>query len=453
MLIKRPQNIVVVGGNAAGAAAAAKAKRNSPSSNVILFERSKFISTGTCELPYLFSGEIKNYKDIIFFTAESFKEEKQVDVFIEHSVESIDRRNKKIAVKNVISGHTYYQEFDKLILATGSSAINHPDLLEPSSNLFHLKSVPDYIKIDNYIKTNKCKDVLIIGAGYIGLETAESFNKAGYNVSIIERDTLPLGNSEFEIKTNIKENLEKKNIRFYGNCNRIKVFKNNDKIKKIVVNGIVLEPDLVIVSIGFKPRTQIGQAALLNIGLYNGFKTDSFLKTNDPNIFSAGDNTEVTNFITNKNDYIPLATIAHTMGHIAGDNASGAFTKFLPIIKNIAVKLFDNCYTNVGLTQREAEEYRFNFKVVSASAPNLVKVMNNSMPTFGKIIYEKNSKLILGASFFGQQEATGNADIISMIIQNKIKGSMLFNSNYNYSPPCSPFINLLSILGRNIYED
>ncbi|KUO59087.1 hypothetical protein APF79_10715 [bacterium BRH_c32] len=453
MLIKRPQNIVVVGGNAAGAAAAAKAKRNSPSSNVFLFERSKFISTGTCELPYLISGEINDYKDIVFFSAESFKEEKLVDVFIEHSVESIDRRDKKIAIKNLISGHTYYQEYDKLILATGSSAIKHPDLLEQSQNLFYLKSVPDYIKIDNYVKTNRCKDVLIIGSGYIGLETAESFQKAGFNVTIIERDSLPLGSSELELKTNIKEILEKKNIRFYGNSERIKVFKNEDKIKKIVVNGIVLEPDLVIVTIGFKPRTQIGQATLLTLGRLNGFKTDAFLKTNDPNIFSAGDNTEVINFITMKNDYIPLATIAHSMGHTAGDNASGAFVKFLPVIKNIAVKLFDNCYTHVGLTQKEAEEHRFNFEVVSAVAPNLVKVMSNSKPTFGKIIYEKNSKQILGASFFGQQEASGNADIVSMLIQNKIKGSTLYNANFNYSPPCSPFINLLSILGRKINKD
>jgi len=209
----------------------------------------------------------------------------------------------------------------------------------------------------------------------------------------------------------------------------------------------------VIVTIGFKPRTQIGQATLLTLGRLNGFKTDAFLKTNDPNIFSAGDNTEVINFITMKNDYIPLATIAHSMGHTAGDNASGAFVKFLPVIKNIAVKLFDNCYTHVGLTQKEAEEHRFNFEVVSAVAPNLVKVMSNSKPTFGKIIYEKNSKQILGASFFGQQEASGNADIVSMLIQNKIKGSTLYNANFNYSPPCSPFINLLSILGRKINKD
>ncbi|MCK9279040.1 MAG: FAD-dependent oxidoreductase [Melioribacteraceae bacterium] len=453
MLIKRPQNIVVVGGNAAGAAAAAKAKRNSPSSNVILYERSKFISTGTCELPYLISGEIKDYKDIVFFSADSFKEEKQVEVFVEHSVESIDRRSKKIAVKNVISGHIYYQDYDKLILTTGSSAINHPDLLEPSQNLFHLKSVPDYIKIDNYLKSNKCKDVLIIGGGYIGLETTESFHKSGFNVTILERDSLPLGNSEIEIKNRIKETLEKKNIRFYGNSDRLKVFKEGNYIKKIVANGIIFEPDMVIVSIGFKPRTQIGQAAMLNIGKYNGFKTDSFLKTNDPNILSAGDNSEVTNFITKKNDYIPLATIAHSMGHIAGDNASGAFNKFLPVIKNIAVKLFDNCYSQVGLTHKEATEHRFNFEVITAEVPNLVKVMSNTKPTFGKILYEKNSKQILGASFFGQQEAIGNADIIATLIQNKITGSTLYNANYNYSPPCSPFINLLSVLGRKINKD
>ncbi|MFA7287869.1 MAG: FAD-dependent oxidoreductase [Melioribacteraceae bacterium] len=453
MLIKKPQNIVVVGGNAAGAAAAAKAKRNSPASNVIMFERSKFISTGTCELPYLFSGEIKDYNDLIFFTAESFKSEKNVDTFIEHSVESIDRRNKKISVKNIVSGHTYSQDYDKLILATGSSAINHPDLLEPSKNLFHLKSIPDYIKIENYLKSTNSKNVLIIGAGYIGLETAESFQKGGFNVTILERDSLPLSNTEIGIQNIIKDILEKKNIRFYGNCDRLKVFKEENKIKKIVVNGIVLEPDLVIVSIGFKPRTQLGQAVMLEIGKSGGFTSDLFLKTNDPNIFTAGDNSLVTNFITMKDDYIPLATIAHNMGHIAGDNASGAFIKFTPVIKNIALKFFDNIYTQVGLNQKEVMEHRFNFKEASSTVPNLVKVMKDSKPTFGKILYEYNSELILGASFFGNQESVGYADLIASLIQNKIKGSTLAKMNYNYSPTCSPFINLLSVLGRKINQD
>ena len=191
-MIFKAKKIIVVGGNAAGPAAAAKAKRTSPDSEVILFEAGDFISTGTCELPYLFSGEIKNYNDLVFFDGESFEKEKGVTVYTRHLVNSIDTCSKTVKVTNLIDNSPLTFEYDSLILATGSQSVSVPGLPNTVKNLFRYKTVSDYIKIKDYIDYNTVKSVSLIGAGYIGLETAEALTRAGYEVTIYEKDSLPL---------------------------------------------------------------------------------------------------------------------------------------------------------------------------------------------------------------------------------------------------------------------
>src|SRR3989339_1549291 len=161
------KNIVVIGGNAAGPAAAAKAKRTAPDADILMIEAGEFISTGTCELPYVLSGEIKNYEDVVFFGADSFEREKGVKVLTSHFVEKIDRNKKLLTVKNLRDGNKFEQPYDKLILCTGSNAKSIPSLQNNLSNVFTLKSVRDLINIKNYLSQNIIRNVLVIGAGYI----------------------------------------------------------------------------------------------------------------------------------------------------------------------------------------------------------------------------------------------------------------------------------------------
>ena len=171
--------ILIVGGNAAGPSAAAKAKRVNPNAQVIMFEAGDHISTGTCELPYILSGEIDDYKKIIFFDPESFFNEKGVRVYIRHQVESIDRVNRKISVKNLNDETVVDYDYDKLILSTGSSVNRLPFLNREFENSFNLKSVSDFLKIRDYLKTGGMRKAVIVGAGYIGLETSEALNELG----------------------------------------------------------------------------------------------------------------------------------------------------------------------------------------------------------------------------------------------------------------------------------
>ncbi|MGQ7718509.1 FAD-dependent oxidoreductase [Melioribacter sp. OK-1-Me] len=448
-----PKNIIIVGGNAAGPAAAAKAKRIDPNSNVVLFEAGPFISTGTCEIPYALSGEISDARELILFDSESFEQKKGVKVYVNHHVEKIDRRNKIVSVLNKITNQKIEYPYDKLILTTGSKPVYIPKFDKSLDNLFTLKSVSDLIKLDTFLhKNDQIRNVAVIGAGYIGLEAAEAFRKKGFSVKLFERENLPLPNSGVEIGNIINEVLKENKIEFYGEAAGIEPIIKDNWIKAIKYQGWNIEIDLVLLTAGVKPNNDLAIAAGLMIGEYGGLKIDSRCKTSDPNIFAAGDNIEVKNRITNRYDYIPLATIARDYGHIAGENAAGGNAIVRSVVPNVTLKIFDYYIATVGISCTTARKYNLNFNSVYATAPNLVKIMPDSRNGFGKILFEKYTGNILGAQFVGGKEVAGHADIISVFINNKIPVFKLSDVDYNYTPPLSPFINLLSILGRKANE-
>jgi NADPH-dependent 2,4-dienoyl-CoA reductase/sulfur reductase-like enzyme len=446
--MNRPKDIIVIGGNAAGPAAAAKAKRVSPDSNVIMFEVGDFISGGTCEMPYVISGEIKSYKDIIVYNPSSFREKKGVEVYTKHLVEEIERKEKEIKVVDLINGTTHFYNYDKLIITTGAKAKTIKQFSMPAENLFSLKNISDLIKLKDYISLGQGKNVIIIGSGYIGLETASAFSSQNFNVTVIERENHPLPIGEPEIQVLVKELLEKNNVRFLGGIKNLKPVYSGEKIENINVDGRLLESDIIIASIGFLPNSDLASKAKLKIGEFGGIKIDSRLKTSDPHIYSAGDCIEIINSVTGRPYYFPIATLARDYGHIAGENAAGGNRRINPVVKNISVKLWDKFLINVGLSSNEAKE--FKFKTVTHVANNLVSVMPGSEKVFGKIIYEEDSRKILGAAFIGGMEVSGYGDLISALIKLRQPGNLLSEINYNYTPPLSPYINLLSFLGRKI---
>jgi NADPH-dependent 2,4-dienoyl-CoA reductase/sulfur reductase-like enzyme len=444
------RRIVVIGGNASGPSAAAKAKRVNPESEVTLFEAGNFISTGTCELPYLLSGEIKDYNQLLFYTPETFAEEKKVKVYSNHFVEQIDRKEKKLIVHNTPGGVSFDYSYDKLILATGSNAVRHPSFTKPYKNVFYLKNVGDYLKINKYLIENRVEKVLIIGGGYIGLECAEAFRLLNKQVTILDKEPLPVASAETEAGILINEILSANGIEFVGSVKDLNIFESEEKVYKVKYNSLLHEYDLILISAGFTPNTQLAAGCRLELGKSGGIKVDTKLRTSDQDIFAAGDCIEVKNQITGRYEFIPLASLAHTYGHIAGANAAGDNLFAEPVIKNIAVKIFNKVLVTVGLNSREAASAGFKTSEVSAILPNLVHIMPASSKIYGKIIFEKNSKKILGAQFLGEREAVGYGDLISSMIYQKSDASLLGRFNFNYSPPCSPFINILSVLGRKI---
>lgn len=447
--MKRQIKIIVVGGNAAGPAAAAKAKRYNPNADVLLFEANEFISTGTCEMPYVLSGEIDDYRKIVFYSQSSFQKEKGVKVFVKYLVQEIDTKKKIIIVKDLDENKIVLYDYDTLILSTGSKAKTLPGFDTQLKNIFTLKNINDLIRLDDFIQKEPVKSAVIIGSGFLGLEAAESFVKRNIKVKIIEREASPFPNADKEFSEEILKILKQNKVQFIGNVKNAEPIVTEEKLLSIRIGEKFIETDLVLISVGFEPNTFLTHSAKLEIGRSGAIKVDQYLKTSDRFIYAAGDNVEFINAVTGKVDYIPLATNAYDSGHIAGENAAGGNIKYSPIVKNISVKIFDKFFASVGLTSEEARRHGFEFQESFAKARNIVEVMPGSDYVFGKILVENGSERIIGASFYGGKEISGYADLVSALIKLKVPVSVLLNINYNYTPPLSPFVNLLKIIGKN----
>jgi NADPH-dependent 2,4-dienoyl-CoA reductase/sulfur reductase-like enzyme len=448
--MKRPLRILVIGGNAAGPAAAAKAKRFNPNADVILFEASEFISTGTCEMPYVLSGEIEDYRKIVFFSPESFMNEKGVKVFVKHFVEGIDSHKKQIIVKDLIEDKILSFDYDRLILTTGSKARTLHGFDTQIKNIFTLKNVNDLINIDKYIKENDVRKAIVIGSGYIGLEAIEALNKRNIIVNVIEKESRPLPDAHEEFGDEILKILTKYKIDFIGDVKEIEPVIAGDKLHSVKLAEKFIETDLVLLSVGFEPYNFLARSIKIDLGKFGGIKIDQYSKTSNRFIYAAGDNVEIINAVSGKTDYIPIATHAYDLGHIAGENAAGGNIKYEPFVKNISVKIFNKFFSSVGLSESEANRDGFKVKIISARARNLVAVMPGSDYVIGKLLIDKNKSKILGASFWGGNEISGYADLISALIRLNAPANMLSKINYNYTPPLSPFINLLSIIGKQV---
>jgi len=446
--MKSEQTILVIGGNAAGAAAAAKAKRTNPNAQVILFEQSSYISTGTCELPYVLSGEITDVQKIIFFDEQTFFDEKKVTVYTKHQVVEINSRGKFITVHSLNEKKLFQVKYDKLIIATGAKVKRVSALSSELTNVFSLKSVEDIFRIKNCINEARQKKACVIGSGYIGLEVTEALTKIGFEVYLVEQYDEPFPSADKEIRQLIKRILEKKKVNFLGDGGNVSYKTQNLKVTGVNYQSRSVDIDLVITCAGFSPNSPLALQAKLDIGKFGGIKVNNKLQTSEKDIYACGDCIEIKNFITRSDDYIPLATLAKRQGHIAGENAAGGNLFFPPVIKNISVKIFDNYYAQVGLNEQDLQNKNIAYLAVSEAVPNLVKVMDESRLVFGKILFDRSSKKIFGASFLGGREVSGYADLISTYIKNNLPIQELTNTEFNYTPPLSPFINLLSVIGR-----
>ena len=218
------------------------------------------------------------------------------------------------------------------------------------------------IRLDEYFRANQVGKAIIIGSGYIGLEAAEALVKKNVLVKVIERESKPLPGADKEFSDEILQILSQNNVEFLGGVKEVEPVVSGDKLIAVRIGDKFIEADLVLLAVGFEPDTFLAQSAKLELGKSGAIKVDQYLSTSDRFIYAAGDNVEIINAVTGKSDYIPLATQAYNLGHIAGENAAGGNVKYDPIVKNISVKIFDKFFASVGLSSVEATRNGFEIR-------------------------------------------------------------------------------------------
>jgi len=437
--MKKQPRILVIGGLAAGPSAASKAKRTNPDAEVILIERTPYISYGICEIPYYLTGEYEDERDLVVYSPERLQKEKNVTVWTNTAVEQIDRSNKVVNIKDHKEGIRRKEEYDKLIITTGSTPRILPFMKSGSKNVFTIKDLGKTYELKKFIETDKPKQAVVIGGGFIGLEMTEALKKLGMEVTVLHRHIYPFTNLDKDSGETLVDALQDNGVHYQPKSNVISFGEYRDGyVNSVVTEEGTYNTDLVIVAIGVEPNVSLAKEAGLEIGLTGGIKTDERQRTNDDSIYAAGDCCEVKSLISRRPCYIPLATVASKMGRTAGENAAGGNAVYKGAIKNIVVRVFDFALSRVGLTQQEAEEAGFLYVTESIQAPSRIpKMPHNARLTIKYLADKKNGKL-LGATLIGKDGVAHRANVLASMIHMGATLKDISTLDLMYAPPFSP---------------
>ncbi len=439
--------LAVIGGVAAGTSAAAKARRTDKDAEIVLFEKGTDISYGGCGLPYYISDVIKEREDLIAFTAEEFEEKYNVEVKIKHEVTDIDAQAKKLTYKNLETGEEDSYQFDKLVVATGASPIKPPFEGIDLENVFTLRNVNDGDAIKAAVHSDEVQDAVIIGAGLIGLEMAESLYEAGLNVKVVELQPQVLPPFSKEMADIVAEELEDKGVGLILN-DGIDYFKGNGKLESVVTqSGREFKADMALLSIGVKANTELAQKAGIEIGETGAIKVNQKMETNLEDIYAAGDCAETFNVLTGKPTWVPLGSTANKQGRVAGENAAGGSYEHHGILETGINKLFEIAAARTGLSEEAAEENGFDVFSTKIKAKNHAGYYPGVEPIYLKGVFAQEDGRLLGAEVVGGEGSDKRIDVLITAIQGTMTASDLFQLDLAYAPPYSGAKDAVAILG------
>lgn len=458
--LKDLSKIIIIGGIAAGTSAAVKARRKSEDTQITIYEKYKYISYGTCGLPYFVSGKITDIDNLIINTVQQFEQRFNIKVNIMHEVINIDSKEKSILAKNLISGEQFKDYYDKLIITTGSTSIIINPELESAPNCFSLKTIDDALKLKEYLSflTKNSKESLnavIIGGGFIGLEILDAFLLKGLNITIVEKTGQILPAFDFEIIEYLENYLADKGIilRKEESIENFDKTANGKIISLKTSNGDKLACDVIFQSVGTKPDSKLAGNCGIVIGKSGAISVDEYLQTSDPDIYAAGDCCECKNFVTQMKQAYNLASIANIQGRCAGYNAAGGKDKFIDSIPTSIIKVLDIAIGKTGISLKEARYRGIDAAKIELHYLNHAGYYPGASLIHMLIIYDRISGLILGFEAIGRESVDKKADVMSVAIRARMKIWDLVNLNLSYHPEygsAKDSINILGMIGENI---
>ena len=424
--------IVIVGGVAGGATAAARIRRLDENAEIIIFERSGYVSYANCGLPYYIGGEISDKEDLFLQTPEGFWSRFKIDVRTLHEVTKINRERKTVTVLNKNAGNVFEESYDKLILSPGAKPVM-PDFCKGDcSNIFTLRTVEDTLKIREFTDNNPIKTAVIIGGGFIGLEMAENLKNRGIDVTVIQKGDHLLNTVDSDIASFIHTNLRSKGINILLNAN-VKSIENNIVVTDCQENLA----DMVIVSVGVLPENTLAKDAGLALGVKGAIAVSDNMQTSDEDIYAVGDAVEVENFISKDKAVITLAGPANKQGRIAADNICGINSTYKGTQGASVIKLFDMTVASTGMTETQLKLSNIAYEKVILSPLSHAGYYPGAAVMTLKVIFEKETYKILGAQAVGYDGVEKRIDVIATAIFAGLTADKLKDLELSYAPPYS----------------
>ncbi|WP_423363452.1 FAD-dependent oxidoreductase [Mycoplasma sp. P36-A1] len=451
--------VVIIGGVAGGASTATRLRRVNKDAEIIIIEKGPFISYANCGLPYHISGIIKDEEDLLLVSPQIMKDRFNINVLVNNEVISINKEDKTIEVLNIKTNEKFIESYDKLVISTGSSVIIPNIEGVDNKKVMSLWTVPDTIKIKQYIEFNNIKTVSVVGGGFIGLEMVENLRHLGLEVNLIEKQNQVLGSLDFEMAQLIHKELADNNVILYLNRGLNKIEDDNNEVRLFLDDGTVLKSELVIMSIGVKPNSKLAIDSGISTNAKGGILVNEYLETNIKDIYALGDVIEVNDYIDGSKTMIPLAGPANKQGRYLADTLNNNPKKYSGTLGTSIVKIFNKVAASTGNNEKQlmkkGMKENIDYKVVIVKGASHAKYYPMSSPIIIKAIFD-NSEKILGAQIVGFVGVDKRIDIIATAIKTNLKITELMDLELAYAPPFSSakdIVNMVGYVSENVINN
>lgn len=445
---------LVIGGVAGGATTAARLRRMDENANIILFERGKYVSYANCGLPYYIGGTISERDKLFVQTVEGFTARFNIDIRTEQEVTAIHPKEKTVEVKNIRTGQTYTESYDKLVLSPGAEPLRPGIEGIDSKKIFTLRNVPDTDTIKKYIDLNKPRHAVVVGGGFIGLEMAENLHDLGVHIAVVEMANQVMAPLDYSMAAIVHQQLIEKQVDLRLEDGVLRFEETAEGIVVHLRSGKQISTDLVILSIGVRPETKLVKEAGLSIGTLGGIAVNEYMQTSDPAIYALGDAVEVLNLVTGKPALIPLAGPANKQGRIVADNiVFGNRETYRGTIGTSIAKVFDLTVAAAGanakLLKREGIPYQSSYTHSASHAG----YYPGAVPMSIKILFSPDNGQLLGAQVVGFDGVDKRIEMLEQVIQRKGTVYDLTELEQAYAPPYSSAkdpVNMAGYVAENI---
>jgi len=447
--------LLIIGGVAGGATAAGRARRLDEFAKIVLFERGEHISFANCGLPYYIGRVIKEREDLLVTTPAAFGARYDIDVRIFTEVLAIDRKKKRVHVRNLKTGETYEERYDRLILSPGAEPIR-PSLegIELDS-VFNLRNIPDSDRIKAYVDEKKPRVAVVVGGGYIGLEMAENLVARGVQTIVLEVLDQVMAPLDFEMAALVHAHLKEKGLRLELENGAESFSRRGARTVVSTSKGLDIECDMVIISIGVKPEHRLAKEAGLALGERGGIRVDSAMRTSDPDIFAVGDAVEIRDFVSGQPTMTALAGPANKQGRIAADNALGRKSVFKGTLGTAIVKLFDMTVAVTGASEKTLKRINIPYLVSYTHSGSHASYYPGAELMSIKLIFSPSNGKVLGSQIVGREGVDKRIDILATAIKGGMTVFDLEELELAYAPPYSSAkdpVNIAGFVAANILK-
>ena len=438
--------IVIIGGVAGGMSAATRLRRLNEKAEIIVLEKSGYVSYANCGLPYYVGGVIENENSLLLQTPESLHQRFNLDVRIKSEALGIDKENRTVKVKNLVNNEEYELNYDKLILSPGASPVVPP--IKGVEHSFTLRNVEDVERIVEQV-AKKPQSAVVIGGGFIGVEVAENLIHKSIKTTLIEAMPQVLAPLDPEMASLVANEMTRNKIDLILEDSVVEITPQ----KVVLKSGREIEAQMVVLAIGVKPDISLANNAGLTIGSRNGILVDEFHLTSNSDIYAIGDAVEKKDAIDGSQTLIPLANIANRQGRVVSDHINGRKNRPIPSIGTAIVKVFDLMVATTGWSEKRLKASNKEFLVIHTHPNSHAGYYPGAKPMALKLLIDPNTEEILGAQGIGTDGVDKRIDVIATAIRAGIKSPELADLELAYAPPFSSAkdpVNMLGYLAENL---